>query len=350
MSLKTQGKRAFVLSLIVVTMSKVDVAHAQVDVVELTAKEIAEGYARGAFTAVEVTQAFLDRIEKFEPNYNAFISFAPDALATAAALDEELMMSGPRSPLHGVPIVIKEAMDVVGLPSTGAFHAFSSQADGIDLIPAQDATVVARLRDAGAIILGKTNIPRFSFTDLKGTSDSWAGPTFNVYDRALAPGASSAGTATAVSGSFAVLGMAEESAGSIQNPASAQNLVGIKPTFGLVPNTGVMPLGGSTRDVLGPHAKTVYDAAITLNAIAGHSEEDPKTVAALNQIPDGGYTSQLSTSALQGRRIGLFGSGWRNVELDSEVHEQSKANFAPARCRLGLRAERRGPQRRRLHR
>ena len=288
------------------------------DVTELTAKEITDGYASGSFTAIEVTQAFLDRINTYEPNYNAFISFTPDALKVAAAVDAELRATGPRSPLHGVPIVIKEAMDVAGLPSTAGFAGFSSQVGGVDLIPAADAPVVARLRDAGAIILGKTNIPAFSADGTRADS-SWDGPTFNAYDRALAPGASSSGTATAVSASFAVLGMAEETGGSIQNPAAAQNLVGIKPTFGLVPNTGVTPLAGSTRDVLGPHAKTVYDAAITLDVIAGYTPEDPKTAVAVGELPEGGYTARSSTMALEGKRIGLFGPGWRGGGLSQET-------------------------------
>ena len=291
---------------------------AQVDVVELTAKDIAEGYAAGDFTAVEVTQAFLDRIATYESNYNAFVSFNPDALATAAALDAERLTQGPRGPLHGVPIVIKESMDVAGLPSTAGYRGFSSQAGGVDLIPPLDAPVVARLREAGAIILGKTNIPQFSEDDTRAYS-SWAGSTFNAYDRTIAPGGSSTGTATAVSASFAVLGTAEETGGSIQNPASAQGLVGIKPTFGLVPNAGVVPLAASTRDVLGPHTKTVYDAAITLDAIAGYTPEDPKTEVAIGNMPFGGYTSALSESALQGKRIGLFGPGWRQVALAPET-------------------------------
>ena len=173
------------------------------------------------------------------------------------SVDAELATSGSRGPLHGVPIVIKEAIDVAGLPSTMGYAPFSSQAGGVDLIPVVDAPVVTRLREAGAIILGKTNIPAFSADDSRADS-SWAGPTFNAYDRNLVPGASSSGTATAVSASLAVLGMAEETGGSIENPAGATESVVIKPTFGLVPNTGVAPLAGGTRDVLGPHAKTVY--------------------------------------------------------------------------------------------
>jgi amidase len=295
-------------------------ALAQVDVVELTAKDIADGYASGAFTAVELTSAFLERINTYEPLYNAFTFLNPDALETAAALDAELLATGPRGPLHGVPVVIKESMDFAGLPSTGAFAALSSQAGGVDLFPEVDATVVARLRDAGAIILGRTNMPAFS-VDGTRTITSWAGTAYNAYDRTIAPGASSSGTASAVAASFAVLGLGEETGGSLQNPAGAQNLVSIKPTFGLVPTTGNMPLAASTRDIVGPHAKTVYDAAVTLDAIAGFEPDEPRTAVAIGNIPAGGYTSLLSTTALAGKRIGLFGSGWTSRTMDDQTRQ-----------------------------
>ena len=280
------------------------------DVVGLTAQQISVGLAAGTYTSVELVEAYQKRIGQYEPAYNAFTTFNPDALSDAAALDAEYAATGPRGPLHGVPIVIKEAMDVKGLPSTAGYAPYAPQVGGVSLIPETDAPIVARLRAAGAIILGKTNIPAFSADGTRANS-SWAGPTYNSYDRTIAPGASSSGTATAVSASFAVLGTAEETGGSIQNPAAAQSLVGIKPTFALVPNAGVAPLAGSTRDVVGMHAKTVYDAAITLDVIAGYTPEDPKTTAAIGKLPAGGYTSELSTTALQGKRLGLIGPGWR---------------------------------------
>ena len=300
----------------------------QIDVVELTIGELNTGYEKGIYTSVEVTQAFLDRIDGFELNYNAFTNLNPNALADAAELDEERQTRGPRGPLHGVPVVIKEAIDVEGLPSTFGLAALSSQAGGTDLIAAQDATVVQRLRDAGAIILGKTNIPGMSLDGTRTTNtfiDGWDGHTFNAYDRDLAPGASSAGSATAVSANFAMFGLAEETGGSIQNPAGAQGVVGIKPTFGLVPNTGVMPLAGSTRDVVGPVARTVWDAAVALDVLAGATSDDPKTSVAEGNVPDGGYTSLLSTSALQGKRIGLYGPGWSLQSPSRETRELYEA-------------------------
>lgn len=280
------------------------------DIVDITVSEIQAGLAAGTFSAVDLYLAHKARIDAFEAQYNAFTFFSPTALEEAMALDAEYALKGPRSPLHGVPIVIKEAMDVKGLPSTAGYDRFSSLTGGIDLIPETDAPLVRRLREAGAIIIGKTNIPEFSRSG-NNANTSWDGPTFNAYDRTLQPGGSSSGTAMAVAGSFAVLGTAEETGGSIQNPAAAHSLVGIKTTFGLVPNAGIAPLRGADRDVAGPHARTVYDAALMLDVMAGYTLEDEKTLASVGNIPQGGYTSQLSDTALQGKRFGLIGDGWR---------------------------------------
>jgi Asp-tRNA(Asn)/Glu-tRNA(Gln) amidotransferase A subunit family amidase len=129
----------------------------QIDIVELTVDDVQAAYASGRLTAVELTQAFLDRIARYEERYNAFISMNPDALRIAAELDAEYQAFGPRSPLHGVPVVIKDNIDYAGLVTTAGWEGFSAAAGGIDMVPDGDATVVSRLREAGAIILGKTN-------------------------------------------------------------------------------------------------------------------------------------------------------------------------------------------------
>lgn len=287
---------------------------------EITLQELQAGYANGDYTAEKVVQAYLDRIQTYEPNYNAFTTMNTKALEEAREIDRRRAEGETLGSLAGVPIVIKEAVDMAGFPSTMGWAPLSKEKGGIQLIPETDAPVVARLKEAGAIILGRTNIPTFSNSGTRATS-SWDGDTYNAVDRKLVPGASSSGTAMAVSGNFAVLGIAEETGGSIQNPAAAQALVGIKPSFGLVPNAGVVPLGGSTRDVIGTHARTVHDAAAMLDAIAGYSHEDPKTVASIGNMPRNGYTSQLNQLALKGKRIGLYGKGWRDQELTPETQE-----------------------------
>jgi len=285
-----------------------------IDVVELTAEQIGADYAAGRYTAVELTQAFLDRIALYEERYNAFISMNPQALATATALDREYAVSGPRGPLHGVPVVIKDNLDFGGLVTTAGYSGFSAATGGIDMIPDDDAAVVERLRDAGAIILGKTNLPDFAGHGTR-TRSSVAGVTLNPYDVTRVPGGSSGGTATAVNGSFAVLGLGTETGGSIQNPASAQALVGVKPTYGLVPLEGAVPMSGSYVDVVGPLAKTVRDAALTLDVLAGPTTEDLATFAAEGHIPEDGFAAALSVTALEGKRFGLVGLGWRSSFL-----------------------------------
>jgi Asp-tRNA(Asn)/Glu-tRNA(Gln) amidotransferase A subunit family amidase len=289
-----------------------------IDVTELTIADVQAGFAEGRFTSETLTLAHLARIEKYEPFYNAFTFMNSNALADARAADAKRASGEAVGPLCGVPVVIKEAMDFVGLPSTGGWAPLSSLAGGFDLMPGHDAPVVARLKAAGAVILGKTNIPAFSHDGARANT-SWDGPTYNAVNRDIVPGASSSGTATAIAASFAVVGLAEETGGSIQNPGAAQSLVSVKPTFALIPNTGVAPLAGSTRDVVGPHARTVRDAAILMDVLAGYTPADPKTVAAIGNIPEGGYTSKLSDTALQGKRLGLYGAGWRKKPLTEEA-------------------------------
>jgi len=273
-------------------------------------------------TAVELAEAYLERIETYEPYYNAFTQMNPDALADAAASDERRKGSKKDvGPLEGVPVVIKDSLDVKGMPTTSGWPVTSPVAGGLALVPETDAPVVKRLREAGAIILGKTNLPILAGSGNNANNSAY-GPTYNALNQEWAPGGSSSGSATSVAGDFAVAGMAEETGGSIQNPASAQSLYAVKPTFGLVPTTGNFPLAGLTRDVLGPLTKTVEDAAIMLDVLAGPTPEDPKTADAV--LPEGGYTSQLSTKALEGTRIGLYGPGWRtgnNAELSPETQE-----------------------------
>jgi Asp-tRNA(Asn)/Glu-tRNA(Gln) amidotransferase A subunit family amidase len=295
-----------------------DVA-APIEIVELTVEEIQAGFAAGTYTAEALTQVFLHRIAVYNDGYNAIIFSNPEALADARAIDRRRAAGEALGPLAGVPVVVKDAMDMVGFPTTGGWRLLYSGTGGVDLMPATDAPVVARLRASGAVILGKTNIPVLSHTG-SHANDSWAGPTYNAAGRAFLPGGSSAGTATAVAASMAVLGLAEETGGSIQNPASAQALVGIKPSFALVPNAGVLPLSG-LRDVVGPIARCVRDAALTLDVLAGFTAEDPKTVAAIGRRPKGGYTAGLTVDALKGARIGLYGPGWRNQPLSPEASQ-----------------------------
>jgi Asp-tRNA(Asn)/Glu-tRNA(Gln) amidotransferase A subunit family amidase len=290
-----------------------------IDLTELTVEQVQAGFASGAFTSETLTRAYLDRIAEFNPSYNAIVFFNDKAIEEARAIDKRRAAGEKLGPLAGVPVVVKEPMDMKGFPTTAGWSLLYSKTGGVDLMPETDSPVVDRMRKADTVILGKTNVPILSHTG-SHANGSWAGSTYNSAGREFLPGGSSAGTATAVGANFCVLGLAEETAGSIQNPASAQGLVGIKPTFALVPNAGVLPLS-SLRDVVGPIARCVRDAALTLDALAGFSMEDPKTIASVGKIPKGGYTSKLDKDALKGKRIGLFGPGWRVSTFSKETTE-----------------------------
>ncbi|MEM1212661.1 MAG: amidase [Planctomycetota bacterium] len=278
-----------------------------VSVVELTVDDVQQGYAAGEFTAVELTQTYLNRIRAFDPVYNAFISLSPDALQRAAELDAAYAAGGPVGVLHGVPVVVKDNIDRAGEITTAGFAGFTSAAGGVDVTPQQSATVVERLEAAGAIVLGKTNLPAFAADGTRNLT-SFAGPTFNPYNLDLAPGASSSGTGVAVNASFAVLGLSTETSGSIQNPSAANGLVGVITSKGLVPADGVVPLDVS-RDVVGPTARTVRDAAIALDVLAGPSPRDPESAGADSGIPTGGFASVLDDQSLVGTRLGTFDLG-----------------------------------------
>lgn len=291
-----------------------------IDLTTLTAETIQQAFQSGTYTAESLTKACFLQIKKYNPYYNAIIFNNENAaLADARAIDQRRAAGELLGPLAGVPVVIKDPMDMVGFPTTAGWSLLYSKTGGVDLMPATDSPVVARMRAAGAILLGKTNVPVLSASGTHA-DDSWAGPTLNVPMPTRVPGGSSAGTAAAVSASMAVLGLAEETGGSIQNPAAAQDLVGIKPTIGLVPNAGVVPLSGN-RDVVGPIARCVHDAALCLDVLAGYTSEDPKTLASVGKKPRQGYTAKLRKDALKGVRLGLYGPGWREQPLSAETHK-----------------------------
>jgi amidase len=297
------------------------------DPTTFTITQTLEALETGSYTSVELVQAFLKRIETYEPYYNAFTQMNPDVLADAAASDERRARSTAKvGLLEGVPMVIKDSLDVKGMATTSGWPLTSPITKGIALIPETDAPLVKRLRDAGAVFIGKTNLPILAGSGSNANNSAY-GPTYNALNQAWAPGGSSSGSATSVAGDFAVTGIAEETGGSIQNPASAQSLYAVKPTFGLVPNAGNFPLAGLTRDVLGPLTKSVEDAAIMLDVLAGYTPEDPATAGAV--VPAGGYTSQLSEVALRGKRIGLYGPGWR-VGNNSELSPETAKLYAEA--------------------
>lgn len=279
---------------------------------EATVADINAAFDAGALTSQQLTQLYLNRIEAYDqqgPNLNSIISISPNALQTAAALDLERQTTGPRSPLHGIPVILKDNYDTFDLPTT----AGSIVLDGS--IPPDDAFTVKKLRDAGAIILAKANMSEFA-SGIPG--GSLQGLARNPYQLNRSPSGSSGGTGAAIAANFGVIGTGSDTGGSIRGPASANGLVGIKPTLGLTSRDGIVPLALSF-DVSGPLTRTVEDAAITLGIMAGVDPADPTTSASEGKsFKD--YTQFLDKDALKGARIGIASDFFNgNPEVDQQV-------------------------------
>ena len=277
---------------------------ASLDVAELSATDAATKLASGALTSRALTQAYLERIaamDKKGPALNAVIELNPDALKEADALDAERKAGKLRGPMHGLPVLLKDNIDAVGMANSAGSLALA------DNHPGADAFVVARLRAAGAVILGKTNLSEWAnFRSTRSVSgwSSRGGQTKNAYVLDRNPCGSSAGTGAAIAASFAAFGVGTETDGSIICPASVNGLVGLKPTVGVVSRNGIIPISVS-QDTAGPMGRSVADVALLLGAMAATDEADPAGHASAGNIP-ADYTSFLKADALKGKRFGLF--------------------------------------------
>jgi amidase len=275
----------------------------RLDVVELSATEARARLAASTLTSRALTQAYLARIAATDdggPALNAIIELNPRALAEADALDAERKAGKVRGPLHGLPILIKDNIDVAGLVNSAGSLALAGNR------PAKDAFVIARLRDAGAIILGKTNLSEWANFRSRPSSSGWSsrgGQTKNPYVLDRSPCGSSSGTGAAIAASFGAIGIGTETNGSILCPAAVNGLVGLKPTVGLVSRHGIIPIAIS-QDTAGPMARTVADAALLLSAMAGVDPGDPEGPAAAGKVA-ADYTTFLRADGLKGKRIGV---------------------------------------------
>ena len=275
-----------------------------VEIVELGAVSARDRMAAGTLTARALTQAYLDRIAAIDaagPTLRSVIEVNPSALSDADALDAERRAGRVRGPLHGIPVLLKDNIDVAGMVNSAGSLALAGHR------PARDAFVAARLRAAGAVILGKTNLSEWAnFRSTRSTSgwSSRGGQTKNPYVLDRNPCGSSSGTGTAIAASLAAVGVGTETDGSIICPASATGLVGLKPTVGLVSRTGIIPISVS-QDTAGPMTRTVADAALLLGAMAGIDDQDPAAGAARGHV-DADYLAGLDAGALRGRRFGVL--------------------------------------------
>jgi amidase len=268
--------------------------------------ELRAAMAGGAITATALTRHCLDRIEALNPALHAVIAVSPDALAEAAASDQALAAGEPRGPLEGIPVLVKDNVQVAGLPTTAGSPALLPVRPG-------DAFIVSRLRAAGAVILAKANLSEWANFRSTHSSSGWSavgGQTANPYALDRSPSGSSSGSAAGVAVGLAPLAVGTETDGSIVSPASACGVVGIKPTAGLVSRTGVVPLS-PVQDTAGPMARSVADAAAMLSVLAAADPLDP----AADAPGPLDYTQFLDPLALEGARVGV----WRAASAEADA-------------------------------
>jgi amidase len=262
-----------------------------------TIADINQAFDSGALNSEQLVRLSMARIVAYDdagPKLNAIMLLNPNALETARELDAERREKGARSPLHGIPVVLKDNFDTADMPTTaGSFMLKGS-------IPPDDAFLVRRLREAGAIILAKLNMSEFASG---GAMNSLDGPTYNPHDPARTPSGSSGGTGAAIAAAYASVGLGSDTGGSVRGPSSANGIVGLKPTYGLLSRDGIVPLALSF-DTAGPMARHVYDVAVVLGVMAGVDPSDAATSRSEGQFKKD-YTQYLDSNALEGARIGV---------------------------------------------
>jgi len=274
------------------------------ELAEITIPELQDGMKSGKFTAHALAEKYLARIDELDkrgPAVNAVIELNPDALSIADALDQEQKAKGPRGPLHGIPVLIKDNIDTADrmMTTAGSLSLVGSK-------PPKDSFVAQKLRAAGAVILGKTNLSEWANSRSSHSTSGWSGRgglTRNPYALDRNACGSSSGTGAGISANFAVAGIGTETDGSIVCPSSSNGLAGIKPTVGLVSRSGIIPISHS-QDGAGPMCRTVRDAAILLGALTGVDPEDAATSASSSKAQTD-YAQYCDPNGLKGARIGV---------------------------------------------
>ncbi|WP_150273241.1 amidase family protein [Paenibacillus tepidiphilus] len=289
------------------------------DIEEAGILELQKAMEQGELTAQDLVFSYLSRIATYDqdgPHINSIMEINPDAIFIAEALDLERQRKGSRGPLHGIPVLVKDNIETGDRMRTSAGALALAQH-----VSTKDAFLINRLREAGAIILGKTNMTEWA----NGVSSTmWAGYSSNGGQVAhpygdFFVGGSSTGSAAAVAMSFAAAAVGTETSASILSPAIQMSIVGIKPTVGLISRSGVIPFSYS-QDTAGPMARTVSDAAVLLGALAGRDEQDPATWRNDPVLPD--YTACLDKNGLQGTRIGIFNDVPEHMRESGEYHQE----------------------------
>ena len=284
---------------------------------EATIDDVQAALRSGRTTCRELVELYLKRVAAYDktgPSLNTVQTINPRALQEADRLDAAFKSSGPVGALHCIPVLVKDQLETTGMPTTYGSAVFK------DFVPQRDATVVTKLRNAGAVIIGKTTMGGFA----SGIVGSVSGPIRNAYDPRRHASGSSGGTGSGVAANFATIGIGEDTGGSVRGPASVSSLAGLRPTVPLVSRYGMIPARPST-DTVGPMTRTVKDAAIVLDAIAGYDPSDPLTAYAVGHIP-ASYTSALRLDGLKGAHIGVIRQAMdAKTDAGSEDYRKVKA-------------------------
>ena len=275
--------------------------------------------AEGALTSSALVEYYLARIAQFDNQLNALITINGQAKETAEKLDSERAQGSLRGPLHGIPVIVKDNIDTVDMPTTGGCKALATAQ------PPDDAFVIDRLKAAGAIILAKANLHELAWQG--ESASSLGGQVHNPYNLDYTPGGSSGGSAAAVAANFAAIALGTDTINSVRSPASACNIVGLRPTAGLVSRDGLMPVALS-QDVIGPMGRTVSDVATLLSVIAVNDPEDPMTSRSVgkrgNNSKDN-YATALKKSGLKEMRLGIVPSLFGQADHHQPVNQLMEA-------------------------
>jgi amidase len=313
---------ALALAAVLVTATAITEANT-LDITTATIADVQAAFASGHLTSEKLTRLYLERIEAYDkqgPAINAVITLNPQALQIAKALDKERKSKGPRGPLHGIPIILKDNYDTFDLPTTAGSQLLQGS------IPPDDAFVVKKLRDAGVIIVAKVNLHEFAMGGgAPNGFSSLGGQTHNPHDLARGPAGSSGGTGAGIAAAFAQFGLGTDTGGSVRNPSSANGIVGLKPTRGLMSRDGIVPLALSF-DTGGPMARSVYDIAVSLGVMTGVDAADPATQASAGHFATD-YTQYLKTDSLRGARIGVARDFFKQSEATDRVMEAAIAKL-----------------------
>src|SRR3954471_18093978 len=292
---------------------------------EATIAEIQEAVAAGALSSEKLVELYVARIAAYDragPRLNSIIYINPNAKAEAAALDKERAEKGRRGPLHGIPVLLKDNIDVANIPTTNGSAVMK------DAIPAEDSSITKALRAAGAVILGKAAMGEFA----GGSYNSVRGQTLNPYNVKRATGGSSSGSGAAISANFGVLAVGTDTSTSVRGPASYTGIVGLRPTTGLISRTGIAPKN-LNFDSAGPMARTVTDLAFVMNVLAFPDPKDPRSVEVWGEVEkidptaknSVDFTKALDRDALKGRKLGVL----RDLfEGDPEINALAEQTIA----------------------